>query len=58
MKILGNSTRELLPHHKCLLYRTYILPIVLYSFSLWYFKNALLSYPLKELRKIQWRAAI
>ena len=58
MKLLGNSTRELLSYNKHLLYRTCILPIVLYGFSLWYFKNTLLSYPLKKLRKVQWRAAI
>ena len=58
MKILGSSTRELLHYHKWLLYRICVLPITLYSFPLQYFKNAPLSYLLKELRKIQWRVAI
>jgi len=58
MKMLGNSTRGLLPHHKWLLYRICVLPITLYDFPLWYFKNASLSYLLKELGKIQWRVAI
>jgi len=30
IKILGNSIRELLPVCKCLLYRTYVLSIILY----------------------------
>jgi len=34
MKMLGNSSRGLSPTYKCLLYRTYILPIVLYGFQL------------------------
>jgi len=32
MKILGNSTRGLNPHQKCLLYRSCSLPIALYEF--------------------------
>jgi len=34
MKMLGNSTHELLLYQKCLLYKTYVLSIMLYSFSL------------------------
>ena len=34
MKMLGNSTHELLLYQKCLLYKTCVLFIVLYSFSL------------------------
>jgi len=34
MKMLGNSSRGLLPIQKCLLYRTCILPIALYGFQL------------------------
>ena len=58
MKMLGNSTRSLLLFHKRLLYKTCILPVALYSFPLWFFKNASLSHPLKELIKIQWKAAL
>ena len=42
MKILGNSTKGLLPHQKQLLYRKCILLIVFYSFPLQYFNKALL----------------
>jgi len=59
MKILRNSSRGLIPTQKYLLYRTCILlPIILYSFLLWYYNKAPLAYPLKELGKIQQRAAI
>jgi len=51
--MLGNSTRGLLFVHKCLLDRMFIMPITLYSFQLWYFKEAPLYYLLKELRKMQ-----
>ena len=53
MKMLGNSTRSLSTVHKWLLYRMCIIPIVFYKLLLWYFKSALLFYPLKDLRKIQ-----
>jgi len=56
--MLGNSTRSLLSYYKQLLYRMSILLIALYRFPLWYFKSALLFHPLKELRKMQQRAAI
>ena len=58
MKILGNSTRGLNLQQKCLLYRSCALPIALYSFQLWYYSKAPLSYPLKSLGKLQRRAAI
>jgi len=35
-----------------------ILPIALYRFFLWHFKNVLLSHLLKKPRKMQWRATI
>jgi len=47
MKMLVNSLRELIPNQKCLLYRTCILPIILYSFSLQYYNKASLAYPLR-----------
>ena len=58
MKILGNSSRGLIPMQKRWLYRCCVLPIVLYSFQLWYYNKALLAYLLKELRKIQRRVAL
>jgi len=58
MKILGNSTQEIEPSQKQLLYRCYALPIALYGFQLWFYNRAPLSYPLKILEKIQRRAAI
>jgi len=36
MKMLRNSSRKLIPSQKRLLYRTYILLITLYGFSLWF----------------------
>ena len=58
MKILGNSNWGINPIQKCLLYRTYILPIVLYRFQLWFYNHAPISYHLKILEKMQKRAAI
>ena len=58
MKMLGNSTRGLLPLQKQLLYRMCIMPIALYGFPLWFYNKAPLLFPLKELRKMQRRAAI
>ena len=58
MKILGNSSHSITPVQKQLLYRSCILPITLYSFQLWFYNYALLSYPLKTLGKMQRRAAI
>jgi len=58
MKILRNSVRGLIPHHKHLLYRSCILSITLYGFQLWYYNKAPLPYLLKMLGKMQRRAAI
>jgi len=58
MKILGNSVCSLASQQKHLLYRSCILPIALYEFQLWFYNKASLSYPLKELNKMQRRAAI
>ena len=58
MKMLGNSSRGLIPTQKRLLYQCCILPIALYGFQLWYFNKAPLSYPLKVLRNIQRRATL
>ena len=58
MKLLGNSSHSIIPTQKHLLYRCCILPIALYSFQLWFYNHALLSYPLKILGKMQRRATI
>ena len=58
MKILGNSSRGPILIQKRYLYKYCILLIALYSFQLWYYNKALLVYPLKELRKMQWKAAL
>jgi len=56
MKILSNSTRDLNPHQKHPLYRSYALPIALYGFQLWFYSKTPLSYPLNSLGKLQRRA--
>jgi len=58
MKLLGNSFCSLIPQQKYLLYRSCILYITLYRFQLWFYNKTLLSYPLKELNKMQRRATI
>jgi len=58
MKMLGNSSRGLLPIQKHLLYRTCILPIVLYGFQLWFFKGTPIIKNITELKKMQRRAAL
>ena len=58
MKILGSLVRGLVPHQKCLFYRSCILPIALYGLQLWYYNKAPLSYSLKMFGKMQRRAVI
>ena len=58
IKLLGNSSRGINPIQKHLLYRCYILPITLYSFQLWFYNKASLSYHMKILGKMQRRATI
>jgi len=58
MKILGNSNCDINPLQKYLLYRSYILPIALYRFQLWFYNHASMAYHLKVLGKMQRRAAI
>jgi len=58
MKMLGNSSRGLLPMQKRLLYRTCIVPIALYGFQLWFFKGAPMIKNIMELNKMQRRAAL
>ena len=58
MKLLGNSSRGINPLQKRLLYRCCTLPIMLYSFQLWFYNKAPISYHMKILNKMQRRAAI
>ena len=58
MKIISNSNCGINPSQKHLLYRSCILPIVLYIFQLWFYKCTLMAYHLKALGKMQRRAAI
>ena len=58
MKMLGNSSRGLLPMQKRLLYRTCIIPIALYDFQLWFFKGVPMVKNITELKKMQQRAAL
>ena len=56
MKLLGNSSRGIKPIQKCLFYRCCILPIILYSFQLWFYNKVSLLYHMKILGKMQRRA--
>ena len=56
--MLSNSSWGLLPMQKRLLYRTCILPIVMYGFNLWFFKGAPIVKNINELKKIQHKAAL
>ena len=58
MASLGNSNHGLRPKHKRLLYRSCILPIATYGIRLWFFKGAKYKGTLKELTRMQRRAAI
>ena len=57
MKMLGNSSRGLLPMQKRLLYRTYILPIAMYGFNLWFFKGTPIVKNINKLKKMQCKTA-
>jgi len=57
MKLLGNLSMSLISLQKKQLYISYVLPIALYRFRLWYYNKVLLDYPLGALRKMQQRAA-
>ena len=58
IRLLGNSSWDINPIQKRLLYRCCILPIMLYGFQLWFYNRAPLLYPMKILGKMQRRAAI
>jgi len=58
MKLLGNSSCSINPLQKHLLYRSYILPIALYGFQLWFYNHALMAYHIKILNKMKRHAVI
>ena len=58
IKLLGNLSQGITPIQKHLLYRCCVLPIALYSYQLWFYKNAPLSYHMKIMGKMQRRATI
>ena len=58
MNILGNSNCGINPLQKQLLYKTCVLPIMLYRFQLWFYNQAPITYHLKTLGKMQRRVAI
>ena len=53
MKLLGNSSHGINPLQKRLLYRSYVLPITLYGFQLWFYNWAPTAYHMKILNKMQ-----
>jgi len=53
IKLLGNSSRGINPLQKRRFYRCCTLPIVLYSFPLWYYNKVLTYYHLNILQKMQ-----
>ena len=57
MLALGNSVRGLKPKHKRLLYRSCVMPIALYGIRLWHYNGARFKGTMKELTKVQRRAA-
>ena len=58
MGMLGNSSRGLLPLQKCLLYRSYVVPIATYSFRLWFFAGAPTKAQMSLLAAMQHKAAL
>ena len=58
MKILGNSNHGINPLQKYLLYRSYVFPIMLYEFQLWFYNHAPMAYHLKALGKMQRKVTI
>ena len=58
MKLLGNSLRGINLLQKKRLFRCCALPIVLYSFPLWYYNKAPTYYYLNILWKMQWRVVL
>ncbi|CAA7264649.1 unnamed protein product [Cyclocybe aegerita] len=58
MRMLGNSTRGLLPKQRCLLYRSCVVPIAMYGYHLWYFDGARNKDTMNQLKRMQRKAAL
>ena len=58
MLMLGNSTRGLSPHLKCLLYISCVLLVITYGYCLWFYKNSPCKNHIKLLSKTQHQAAL
>ncbi|CAA7270843.1 unnamed protein product [Cyclocybe aegerita] len=58
MRMLGNSTRGLLPKQRCLLYRSCVVPIATYGYCLWYFNGACNKGAMNQLKRMQQKAAL
>ncbi|CAA7270779.1 unnamed protein product [Cyclocybe aegerita] len=58
MRMLGNSTRGLLPKQRRLLYRSCVVPIATYSYRLWYFDGACNKGAMNQLKRMQQKAAL
>jgi hypothetical protein len=53
MGMLGNSVRGLEPNQKRLLYRSCMVPVIMYGFRLWYFKGARVKGLIKAMSQVQ-----
>ena len=58
MGMLGNLSKGLLPLQKCLLYRSYVVPIATYGFRLWFFAGAPTKAQVSLLAAMQRKAAL
>ncbi|CAA7267569.1 unnamed protein product [Cyclocybe aegerita] len=58
MRMLGNSTRGLLPKQRRLLYRSCVVPIATYVYHLWYFDGARNKGTMNQLKQMQQKAAL
>jgi len=56
--MLGNSSRGVSVTHKCLLYRTCVVPVVMYGLCLWYLQGACLKGIVKQLLAVQHLAVL
>jgi len=56
--MLGNSNRGVSASHKCLLYRTCVVPVATYGLRLWYLQGARLKGIIKGLSAVQRLAAL
>ncbi|CAA7268146.1 unnamed protein product [Cyclocybe aegerita] len=58
MRMLGNSTRGLLPKQRHLLYRSCVVPIATYGYRLWYFDGTRNKGAMNQLKRMQRKAAL